>query len=352
MFLRGRPVRRRRLMLTGLLGVVPLVLASCGSGAATTTASGKPSKVIRFVLSPDPVWDYLNASGIRQQMEQQSGFRIVDSSTWDEYGIYASGNADIISAASFEVPGLIAATRRPSVIFGKYNTDRSVLLVSAKSTAKSLADLKGKKIASYSTQGSTLLWEAYAKKYENLTLKPGGGDFKFVVSDAQQEASLVTRGDVAACICLPEFAIKELRTGQLKPLYQGAPISQLFGQRLWPSGHEGPMLNSFVAPADWAKTNPQALKFFLSLWQKGVDAWRKNPAVIIKQNPDDFAVTNSTQDIPWLLNYMKSNDWFVKRVALSPTWIQQEKQLYPVLKSAGVMPKSQQAPGFVATAAG
>lgn len=333
-----------------------LGLAGCGGSAGATkpnsqsnssTTASKSTNIIRFALSPDPVWDYLNSSGIRQKMEQKTGFRVIDSSSWDEFGIYASGNVDIVSAATFEVPGLVAATKTPSVIFGKYNIDRAVLLTKSGNPAKTLKDLKGQKIAVFSTESSTLLWRAYAKKYEGLDLRPNGGDFKLVLSDPQQEAGLVTRGDVAACICLPDFAIEPLRTGKLKIMYGGRPVTYLLAPKLWPNGHEGPMINDFVATKAFAQKNPKALAFFLDLWQKGVDAWWKNERAIISSYPDDFAIQNKSLDVPWMVSYLNKRQWFVKSVAMTPKWVADEKKIFPLLKETGVMAKSQPVPEFV-----
>ena len=87
-----------------LLMAFALVAVACGDddGGGGGGATGEEG-VIRFTFAPDPVWDYLKDSGIREEMEAESGIRILEQSTWDEFGIYAGGHADVVSIA-FENP--------------------------------------------------------------------------------------------------------------------------------------------------------------------------------------------------------------------------------------------------------
>jgi ABC-type nitrate/sulfonate/bicarbonate transport system substrate-binding protein len=148
-----------------LLTVFAIVAVACGGdeGEGGGGATGEEG-VIRFTFAPDPVWDYLKDSGIREEMEAESGIRILEQSTWDEFGIYAGGHADVVSIASFEVPLLEEETGRPATVFGKYNIDRSVLAVPADSDAQSLEDLVGGKIAVWDAVSSTVIWRVLAEE--------------------------------------------------------------------------------------------------------------------------------------------------------------------------------------------
>ncbi|PWQ88232.1 nitrate ABC transporter substrate-binding protein, partial [Enterococcus faecium] len=66
-------------------------------------SGGGEGGVIRFTFAPDPVWDYITDQGILAEMEEESGIKIEASSTWDEFGVFAGGHADIVSSASYEV---------------------------------------------------------------------------------------------------------------------------------------------------------------------------------------------------------------------------------------------------------
>ena len=148
-------------MLAALLALA-LVIVACGDddGATddTTGGDGGCERVIRFTFAPDPVWDYLNDNGIKDEMEQESGICILAQVTWDEFGIYAGGFADIVSVGDFEVPTLDAQAGTSSVVFGKYNIDRSVLAVPASdTTSQTLEDLTGKSLAVWDSVSSTLI---------------------------------------------------------------------------------------------------------------------------------------------------------------------------------------------------
>src|SRR5665811_1049777 len=101
---RGDPMRRRTAFYyIALFLVLAMVAAACGgSGSsettttvgsvATTTTAGNgepasgPKGIIRFTFAPDPVWDYLQDSGIKEEMEKESGILILAAPTWNEFG--------------------------------------------------------------------------------------------------------------------------------------------------------------------------------------------------------------------------------------------------------------------------
>ncbi len=58
-------------------------------------AEGEESNIIRFTFAPDPAWDWVKDQGILEAMEQESGFRIIQLATWDEFATFAGGHADV-----------------------------------------------------------------------------------------------------------------------------------------------------------------------------------------------------------------------------------------------------------------
>ena len=198
-----------------------------GGGGGDEPAAGSDN-VIRFTFAPDPVWRWLKDQGIKDEMEQEAKIQILDSSTWDEFGIYAGGHADVVSVGSFEVPVLEKQTGVKSVVFGSYNIARAVIAVRADSPYKTLSDLKGKKITTFTAVSDALLWGSMVKKTEDIDFKAEDGDYEFVLTDVQNMASLVAKGDAEACICLPDFAIKELKSGELRILYDGKSDGEMF----------------------------------------------------------------------------------------------------------------------------
>jgi ABC-type nitrate/sulfonate/bicarbonate transport system substrate-binding protein len=340
-----RERRQRRTAAVAIAGLLAMLMAlgvsACGGD---DDSAGKKSNVIRFTFAPDPVWRWLSDQGIREEMEKKAGIKVLDSATWDEFGIYAGGNADIVSVGSFEVPDIAKKSGVDSVIIGKYNVARAVIGVPKDSPAQTLSDLKGKSITTFTTVSDALLWGALAKKLEDVDLRSGGGDMKMVIADVQNMGPLVAKGEADACICLPDFAINEFRTGKLRMLYDGKSDAQMVQQEVLP-GHQGPMINIFLARKDFAEANPKAISFFLELWQRGLDEWQKNRDKIIETYPQDFAAQNA-QDVAWIKQFLAKNDWFVDSVYMDKKWIDEEKGVFDLLRETDFMPKDQEDPEF------
>lgn len=335
-----------------------LVLAGCsedrsegggGGGGGNSEPAGGSDKVVRFTFAPDPVWRWLKDQGIKDEMEQEAGIQILDSSTWDEFGIYAGGHADVVSVGSFEVPELEKQTGVKSVIFGRYNIARAVIAVRKDSPYQTLSDLKGKKITTFTAVSDALLWGSMVKKSEGIDFKAEDGDFEFVLTDVQNMASLVAKGDAEACICLPDFAIKELKSGDLRILYDGQSDGQKF-QSDFAEGHPGPAINVFVAREDWFRENQEEAEFFLEVWERGIKEWNENRDEIIAAYPQDFAAQNK-DDERWISNYLDDNNWFMDSVYLDDEWIEGENKVFDLLKETGFMEQDQEPPPFEAVGA-
>jgi ABC-type nitrate/sulfonate/bicarbonate transport system substrate-binding protein len=249
-----------------------------------------------------------------------------------------------VSSASYEVPVIEEETGRETVIIGKYNTDRSVIITRADNPAQTLADLKGQDISAYTAVSATLVWGAYAKKMHDVDFRTGGGDYNLIVSDPQQQADLVEKGEVAACLCLPEFAAPGLRSGELKVIYDGKASSDMYSD-LVVQGHEGPMINVFLAGSEWAEQNPEQVEFFLDVWQRGLAEWEANKATIMETYPQHFAV-ESPEDVAFVQDYVNDHDWFVRDVRFDQAWADNESKVFPLLKETGFMEQGQALPKF------
>ncbi len=109
----ARNIRSTRWRVVAATGAIALVASGCGSrpGAAEEGEAKDAGGVVNMVMAPDPVWKWMEDQGIKQEMEEEAGIQILTSSSWDEFGVYAGGHADVVSAASYEVPELEAQTR-------------------------------------------------------------------------------------------------------------------------------------------------------------------------------------------------------------------------------------------------
>lgn len=354
--------RRRSAWLAFLL-IMALIAVACGDGGgdgatgggATDTAGGDggggeaadADGVIRLVLAPDPVWDWLEDQGIREEMEQEAEMQILSSATWDEFGVYAGGHADVVSAAAYEVPDLEEASGIETTVFGKYNSDRSILAVRSEDAEKysDLCDLQGQSITSLSAVSITIMWGIYAQEFCDADLSSDGTDYDLVVADIQNMAGLVERGDVEACLCLPDFAIKQLREGTLTPLYDGRSAAEIFAEE-FSDGHDGPQTNVFLAPKAWVEQNPEEAEFLISVWDRGLQEWRENRDEIIEAYPQHFAA-ESPEDIQFIKDWLDNNyDWFEDSAYIDQEWIDGETEIFELMKETGYLPEDAEVPHF------
>ena len=347
-----KSVRKRRTwyVLTVFAVIIALALVVSGCSKEKETASnGEPASgprnIIRFTFAPDPVWDYLQDSGIKEEMEKASGVRILAAPTWDEFGIYAGGHADIVSVGSFEVPLLEVESKRKAVVFGKYNMTRAVLATAADNPYETLADIpKGSKIAIYNTVGPTLLWGVIVKDLHDLSYRADGGDYDLVLADITNTAQLAANNEDKAAQILPDYSVPQLMGGKVKILYGGKTGPDLIGEIVG-GRYEGPMTNIFMAREEWYDEHIKEVDFFLKLWQRGLDEWQAKKDEIIESYPQHFAV-QTPEEIKFMKDYLNAHDWFAKDVYLTKDWIEKETKLFDLMRKAGFMGKDEKNPRF------
>ncbi|MGI9584406.1 MAG: ABC transporter substrate-binding protein [Acidimicrobiia bacterium] len=342
-------------MLIAVLMALAMMAAACSdsdSGDTTTTAASGGStettmaddmeedpdavKVIRFAFAPDPVWEWLNDTGIREEMETEANIAILDSATWNEVGVYAGGHADIISVGDFEVPIIEEEFGIPSTIFGKYNIDRSILVSSLDHPEyTTLEDCKGQTVAVWDTLSSTTIWGVLADQLYGLDFRVDGGDFELVLVDHTNTADQAASGATDCALVLPDFAVPILMNEEVNVLYDGASSANLYADLIESPDHEGPMINIFMARNDWYPSHPEEVAFFMSLWERGLQEWAANKDEIIATYPQHFAVETEAE-IAWMQDYLAANDWFVESVYMTQEWIDSESELFVMLNEAGM----------------
>lgn len=340
-----------KLRVAASAAVLALTASACASGGGSSQEPGEAEDangVINMVMAPDPVWKWLEDQGIKQEMEEEAGIQVLTSSSWDEFGVYAGGHADVISAATYEVPELAEATGEPATVFGAYNTDRSIVAVAAGAPYQDICDLEGKKIATFTSVSITLIWGMYAKEQCGLDLRTGGGDYELVVTDIQNLASLVARGDADACLCLPDFAIPELSSGQLTPLYDGLSAAQYWAENFGsnPEDTTHPQTNVFVARESWVEKNEEEAAFLIALWDRGIQEWQENRDEIIAAYPEDFAV-RTPEEMAFLQDWLDNKfDWFVPTAYLDDSWVEGEKEVFDLMRETGFIEEDVEEPSF------
>jgi len=317
---------------------------SAGLGGPASSRTARDG-VIRFTFAPDPIWDYMNDTGVVEEWQRDSGYTIESSATWDEFGLFAGGHADIISTASFEVPYLEEQTRRETVIIGRYNAERSRILVRTDDPAQSLEDLQGKRLGVFTTVSGTLVWSALVEQMHGLKLVDG--DFDVVVADIQNLSNLLARGEIDACICYPDLSARELREGSVRALYDGKSSADLFAQLDAP-GHDGPMGNVFVARKDWVDEHPGEVSAFLDLWDRGLTEWQQHRDDMIERYPQHFAVS-TPEDVAFMKDYVAQHDWVTDEVRFDQQWAEDESSIFDLMRQTGVIAADVTDPKFLPT---
>jgi ABC-type nitrate/sulfonate/bicarbonate transport system substrate-binding protein len=188
----------------------------------------------------------------------------------------------------------------------------------------------------------------YAKEMCDLELKDGGGDFELVITDIQNLSSLVARGDADACLCLPDFAIPELSTNQIRPLYDGKGAAQMWAENYSsnPDDVTHPQTNVFVAREAWVEKNQEEAAFLIALWDRGIQEWQQNRDEIIRAYPEDFAVRDDAE-FAFLTNWLDTKfDWFVPTTYLDDEWVEGEREVFELMKETGFIEEGVEEPSF------
>lgn len=340
-------MNRKSTSLLAVLSAGVLLVAGCsGPGEDSKSADSGEDGVIRFTFSPDPAWDWIQDQGILEEMEKDSGFRILQTVTWDEYGQFAGGHADVVSIGTYELQNLEEETGVETVTFGKFNKAKDVM-ITANPDWETVSDMpKGCKIAAESPVGNTLIWTALLKQMDNRTLAENGDDLNLVSADYQVIPELVLNNEVCGAFADPTQSIPEFASGKLNIMYDGRSASELFGETMEP-GHEGVMSNLFTARKEWYDSHKEEAAFFLEVWQRAMDEWAEHRDEIIDEYPQHFAVKNE-EEAKWMKGYFANTfDWFVDSPYLTQDWIDKEKKIFQLLKDAGVAPADQPDPEMV-----
>jgi ABC-type nitrate/sulfonate/bicarbonate transport system substrate-binding protein len=333
-----------RVLLATLALVGALAMAACGGDDDDSGGSSdiKAQKVVRFAFAPDPVWNYINDSGILEKKSAKAGIEINAFQSFDEFGLFAGGNADVLSTGSYETP-LLDKQGIETVTFGKYNANKDIFAASADEDWATAADLpEGCKVAAESTTGNTVIWTSLVDQIDHREIGEGSDDLKLVTADYQIMPQLLQDGEICAAIIDPVQATEALRTGKITALYDGKSASQLYAEEVADDpNHLGVDSNNFVARKEWFDDHPEEVAFFLDVWQAGMDEWIKNSDQIIHDYPEDFAI-QSSEDEKFMQDYVKNVfDFQQESVYLTPEWIKNEEGVFDLIKAAGIVEEDQ-----------
>ena len=337
----------------GVAGSIPAVAASCGSSSSSSSASpgaaGGEATIVRFVFAPDPIWNFMQDTGIVAKWEDRYNFKLVNTTTWDETAWFTGGHADIASLGTYEVPLLQEASGKEFVCFGKYAMARDTTFVLIDSPYQSIVDLKGKRVSEGGNGGTTLLYASMWKKKFGVDFRVGGGDFKVNLQEFVAMPASLEKGDVDGSVGIIDYYIPDMMNEKTRWLYPEAPNAwEYYREYFDPTKtHNGCCSNLFVTTPAWLEANPKIAEAFNVMWQEGVNAWFADKTAIIQAYPDLFTTTNQAE-VDWFLKYLEIHDWTVTSVYMDPTWIDKEKGVFTLLKEQGYVKESTPDPVFYA----
>ena len=342
--------------LGALLAAAAVIAASCGGGGSSTTvvpsadapaqdaASLQSEPVrIRLALAPDPVWEWLKDSGTVAEWEAARNIRIDASSPFDQFSAFAGGHADVVVINALEVPQFVEQSDRDPVVVGRFTTDRSFLAVKRTSRAETLEDLIEARIAVDNTLGSALLWGIIADALHDLDFRVDSPDFDLVVVESASVSDLVMRGDVDACICLPDFSVSDLADGRLRPLYGGKSAAEIYADDVMGEPGALPVADALIVDKQWLAQNRDAVEALLGLWEVGLQNWASQKEQLVADYPHLLSV-QSDEDIAWITGYVKTHDWVLPSVYLTQEDSEIQTGIFARMQSLGLVPDDAREP--------
>ncbi len=324
----------------GVVGAVP-TLAACGSSGGSTdaTTAGGEASIVRFVFAPDPIWNYMNDTGIVARYEEKYNMKIVNTETWDETAWFVGGHADIASTASYETPTMMLNSGKEFIAFGQYNMMRNTIFVKADSPYKTIEDLKGKRIAVSGGGADQIMWRAMILKKYGLDMRLGGGDFKCTVQEFDAMPISLERGQVDAVVGLIDYEIPYMVNNTHRWLWPDQPTGWEFYREYFDpeKKHIGVMMNLFVGQKKWVEENPKLCEGFNMMWQVGVNEYWADKQASITTYPDLYTVKNQ-KELDWFLGYLENHDSCVQTVYMDQTWTEKETNVIDLCKETGTIP--------------
>ena len=340
-----------------------VLAAACGGGSgdavevvprasseAQSREPGAEAVRIRLAVAPDPVWQSMQDSGVVRAGEVAGGIQIDASSPFDPFSALAAGQADAAVVNALDLPPFLKNSGRDLAVIGKVSTDRSFVAVDRTTQAQTLDSLIEKKIAVDSALGSTLLWGVIAQHLHGLEFKVGSPDFELVVVDASNAADLVTRGDVDACVCVPDFTVQELLEGHLRPLYNGRSAADIYATDVLGDPAALPIAEALVVDRKWYQQNPQAADALVAMWDQGLQNWFADRPNHVRQNPHLLSI-ESDEEIEWIIDYLAQHDWTASSAPLTAEDARQYTYILSALRDNGLIGADEEDPEVIVSAA-
>lgn len=161
-----------------------------------------------------------------------------------------------------------------------------VLIVKKESQFKTIADLKGSRLAVRPVRTAAYNAESIVMKLAGFDKEK---DFKLTFGTPQDGAALLEKGEVDSTIMTLSDAAVFLATGKYRP------ITTLNDTWMQVSGAPFPFVD-FAAHQDWISSNPKKLARFRSMLREAVTYIKQNPKIVDEyKNLLNIKATNDIQ---------------------------------------------------------
>lgn len=256
------------------------VLAGCKGEEEKTEGStaGQEERVLRIAAQPYPLYTPVYVAYEKGYLKEELD-KMGVSFDWQEFQsgplvneAVAAGEADMGFMA--DLPAILAkSTGQPIEIVSNvaYGEKGLAVLVKSDSSIKSVAELKGKKVA-YATGSYAQHLLALLLNQEGLSLD----DVESINLGAGDQPAALANGEVDAIVIWEQYISKLTSDGTAKVLADGTGIKR------------GNMVTYFLT--DYAKANPDVVEAYIKALNRADELLASDPDEAAKLTAEDFGV--------------------------------------------------------------
>jgi aliphatic sulfonates family ABC transporter substrate-binding protein len=254
------------------------ILALAGAGLA------QAQETVNYGVQPATMPIYIaKATGLLEPIEKKHNIRVVlrsFASGAPENQAMAAGELQMASAGMG--PAVIASARLPATLIAITILEQTAIIVPSDSTLKSVADLKGKKVAfpGEGTQQYPLLLKALADNGLKVT------DIQLFKTDGSQVPTLLQNKSVDAGITWDPHVSNALAAGHSKVLVKAEKILPIM------QGHY--VGNGEYVHNDFLKRRPEVVQDLITANVRAIDFILKDPKAAAKLWSKEIGVPEAT----------------------------------------------------------
>ena len=260
------------------------VLAAVAILTLTGARWAQAQETVNYGVQPATMPIYIaKAIGLLEPIEKKHNIRIVFrsfASGAPENQAMAAGELQMASAGMG--PAVIAAARLPATLVAITILEQTAIIVPSDSTVKSVADLKGKKVAfpGEGTQQYPLLLKALADAGLKVT------DIQLFKTDGSQVPTLLLNKSVDAGITWDPHVSNALAAGHSKVLVKAEKILPIM------QGHY--VGNGEYVHNDFLKRRPEVVQDLITANVRAIDFILKDPKAAAKLWSKEIGVPEAT----------------------------------------------------------